>query len=66
MLTSNAGEMLTIEADNFLVSMPDRPNMKLYEELKNYIPKVYMIGDCKNPSSIMDAISDGAEIGRKI
>ncbi|MFC2066609.1 FAD-dependent oxidoreductase [Chloroflexota bacterium] len=56
----------TIEADTILVATPPIPNTELFNALKSKISEVYLIGDSKEPRSILDAISDGSQIGRMI
>ena len=60
------GETRTIEADTILATVPPVPNTELFEALKGRVPEVYMIGDCKEPRLILEAISDGSRIGRAI
>ena len=43
-----------------------KPDNHLEEELKGAVPEMYAIGDCVEPRDALDAISEGAEIGRKI
>ena len=56
----------TLEADTILVTLPLRPNHGLYEKLKSMAGNVHMIGDCRQPGLIIDAIADGFVTGRAV
>jgi NADPH-dependent 2,4-dienoyl-CoA reductase/sulfur reductase-like enzyme len=55
-VTTAEGETKTIEADSVLPVAQPKPNMALYESLKEKVPEVYAVGDCSNPNMIVDAI----------
>ena len=42
------------------------PNYEFYDAIKEKVPEVYVVGDSKEPRGILEAISDGFEIGRRI
>ena len=65
-LISDKGERQSIQADTIFVAMPFKPNTELFNTLEGKVPEIYMIGDCRNPGLIVDAIADGSSIGRKI
>jgi 2,4-dienoyl-CoA reductase (NADPH2) len=65
-LISDKGERQSIQADTIVVAMPFKPNTELFNTLEGKVPEIYMIGDCRNPGLIVDAIADGSSIGRKI
>ena len=56
----------TIEADSVIIARGATPNSELFEALKNKVPEVYRIGDCKEPQSISEAIHEGFYVGNKI
>lgn len=60
------GEHQTIEADTFAMALPLQANTKLADSLKDTTPEFYVIGDCKTPGLMTDAIADGAIIGNMI
>lgn len=60
------GEKKHIEADNILPALGLEPNRELFIGLKDKVPEVYSIGDCKEPHLILEAIDDGSQIGRMI
>jgi len=39
---------------------------KLSEKIKDKVAEVYVIGDAKEPRKALEAIAEGAEVGRKI
>jgi 2-enoate reductase len=65
-IITKVGERKTIEADTVVMVTPPIPNTELYDALKGKVNELYLIGDGKEPRTILDAISDGAEIGRTI
>jgi 2,4-dienoyl-CoA reductase (NADPH2) len=60
------GKKQTIEADTIVTALPLKPNTELLKSLKDGVPEVYAIGDCKEPHLIIDAIADGSHIARTI
>jgi 2-enoate reductase len=60
------GEKKHIEADNILPVLGLEPDRELVRDLKDKVPEVYLIGDCKEPRLILEAIDDGSQIGRMI
>ncbi len=59
-------ELLFLEADTVVLASGVVPQKKLFDELKGLVPALYTIGDCFEPGNAMDAITSGAELGRKI
>jgi 2,4-dienoyl-CoA reductase (NADPH2) len=59
-------EIVFLETDTVVLSVGSRPKRKLIAELRGVVPEVYAIGDCVEPRYAMDAIREGAEVGRKI
>jgi len=60
------GNTQTIEADTIVPVMPLRPNTELFKILKAEVAEVYPIGDCREPSLLLEAIADGSHIARAI
>ena len=60
------GRTQTLEADTILVALPLKPDTSLYEALNGKAADVQMIGDCKEPGLIIDAIAAGFTIGRAV
>jgi 2,4-dienoyl-CoA reductase (NADPH2) len=65
-ITTNTGKRQTIEADTIVTAMPLLPNTELIKSLKGSVPELHVIGDCKEPHLIVDAIADGSRIARAI
>jgi 2,4-dienoyl-CoA reductase-like NADH-dependent reductase (Old Yellow Enzyme family)/thioredoxin reductase len=60
------GEREFVECDSVVIAWGGDPNNKLFKELKGKIKEIYLIGDCREPRKLMDAIHDGAYIGINI
>jgi len=65
-VTGTNGVARTLEADTILVTIPLKANHGIYETLKSSAPEVHMLGDCKQPGLIIDAIADGFVTGRAV
>jgi len=63
-IINKEGKKQTIEADTIVTALPLLPNTDLLKELKGIAPEVYAVGDCNDPRLIVDAVADGARIGR--
>ncbi|MBW2044572.1 MAG: FAD-dependent oxidoreductase [Deltaproteobacteria bacterium] len=55
-----------LEAEAVVIAVGNRPDNRLYEQLKGTEIPVYQIGDCLEPRTAKAAISDAALIGRAI
>lgn len=62
-ITTRQEKRLTIEADTIVLALPLRPNTELLKVVERKVPEVYMIGDCREPRLIAEAIADGSRIG---
>ena len=60
------GHSQTLEADTILVTIPLKPNVALFEALKDRAPEVHQIGDCSQPGLIIDAMAAGFTLGRTV
>ena len=65
-ITTRDGEQRTIEADTVVLAAGSVPDTALCEALKGKVAEVYCIGDCVEPRTIRDAISEGFYTGQKI
>ncbi|MDN5347060.1 MAG: hypothetical protein PWP65_624 [Clostridia bacterium] len=63
---ANNGAILHLKADTVVLAIGTRPVNHLLEEIKNLVPEAYAIGDCTEIGDAMEAINQGAEIGRLI
>ena len=55
-----------IQAESIVTAMGFRPNPAMYQILTDKFRNVHLIGDCRDPRNIMEAISEGAEVGRAL
>jgi len=65
-ITTKTGEKMTIPADTFVLAAGSVPDPALYEEIRSKVAEVHLVGDCVEPRSIRDAITDGFKVGMKI
>jgi 2-enoate reductase len=57
---------MEIYGDSVILALGTEANNQLYESLQPKISNLYLIGDCRKPSNIMNAIWDAFEVGRAI
>jgi 2-enoate reductase len=55
-----------ILADTVVISPGMQPVNELYDSLKNNVKEIHLIGDAKEPRKCLEAIYEGAKIGREI
>jgi len=60
------GRTVTIEADTIVTAIPLSPNTAITGAFEGSAPEVYIIGDSREPSMIIDAVADGSRIGRAV
>jgi NADPH-dependent 2,4-dienoyl-CoA reductase/sulfur reductase-like enzyme len=65
-ITTKEGNKLTIQADTIIPAMPLMPNTDLLKSLKGRVSEIYLIGDCREPRMIPEAIADGWKIANAI
>jgi len=65
-ITTRDGEERTIEADTVVLAAGSVPDTALYDAIKDKVSEAYHIGDCVEPRTIRDAISEGFRTGQKI
>jgi 2,4-dienoyl-CoA reductase (NADPH2) len=65
-VTDAGGKIRTLEADSVLITLPLQPNTELYDALQGEVADLHLIGDCRHPGLIIDAIAAGFELGREI
>ncbi len=65
-VTTMEGKRQIIEADSVLVATPPSPNEKLFKTLEGKVIEIRLIGDCREPRLIENAIYDGFQIGSSI
>jgi 2,4-dienoyl-CoA reductase-like NADH-dependent reductase (Old Yellow Enzyme family)/thioredoxin reductase len=59
-------ELMFLKADTIVMAIGSKSDRKLGEQLTGYMPEVYIIGDAAEPRSVLEAIYEGSEVGRKI
>ena len=52
--------------DTVVLAVGSQPRNNLLKALKKEIPKVHIIGDAMKPRNALEAIHEGAVVGRKI
>jgi len=65
-IINKEGKRQTILADTIIPALSLTPNMGLFESLKEGVPEVHSIGDCKEPSLIVDAIGTALRTAREV
>ena len=51
-----------IEADTIVLALGSEPNKGLAEELQGRVAEVYSVGDCVEPRTILEAITEGSRV----
>jgi pyruvate/2-oxoglutarate dehydrogenase complex dihydrolipoamide dehydrogenase (E3) component len=65
-VTSGDGTESFVEAEAVLIAIGNKPDNRLYDQIKSLGIPIHQIGDCLEPRSAKAAISEAAEIGRAI
>jgi 2,4-dienoyl-CoA reductase (NADPH2) len=60
------GNRHTVETDTIILATGFSPNSEMVKPLTGKVPEVHLIGDCKKPGLIIDAIHDGSILGRAV
>ncbi len=55
-IVDREGRRQTIEADTVIFALPLAPDTALAEALRGKVPEVYVVGDCREPGLIVDAV----------
>ena len=63
-IITKEGKKTFIEADTILPAFEAMPNHQLFQALEGKVPEIYLLGDCRKPRRIVDAISDAWLVGR--
>jgi pyruvate/2-oxoglutarate dehydrogenase complex dihydrolipoamide dehydrogenase (E3) component len=61
-LSTKEGTRRTIQADTIILAAGFTPCRQLYEEIKEKVPEIKLVGDCVEARSIRDAIADGYRV----
>lgn len=65
-VTTKEGNRVVLEADTIIPALPMLANTALAEEIKGRVPEIHLIGDCKEPRLIPDAVADGWRVGNMV
>ncbi len=65
-ITTKDGTKQNIAADTIIPISPSIPDMEFPKTLEGKVPEIHLIGDCKEPGMIAEAIADGARVGHSI
>ncbi len=68
-LISRPGKVEKIDTDSVIVALGFVPQSSLIEALEPIVPKLkgfFIIGDCAEPRTVLDAVYDGWRVGRMI
>ncbi len=65
-ITDKEGQRKNIKADTIVLATGATQNTELATELERQDIALQLIGDCVRPGKIVDAIRDGARVGREI
>jgi thioredoxin reductase len=60
------GNPHTILADTVILATGFVPRLEFEDLFKGSAPKIYMVGNCKNPGKIIDAIDQAAMIALRM
>ena len=60
------GNISSVKADSVVVAIGNRPNIGLYDSLKDEIKEIYNIGDSNGGGIIPNAVYEGYTVGNKI
>ena len=63
---TNESEISLGKFDDIVITAGTKPENELYEELKEEISKVYVIGDAMRVGQIMNAVQGALEVASKI
>ena len=60
------GERHVFNGDKVVIAVGSRSNDQLYKMLKGKVREIYSIGDCQDPSKILEAVRSATHIAHKI
>ena len=65
-VTDKDGREFFIEAQKVVIAVGNRPDNRLFDQIKSLGIPVHQIGDCLEPRGAKQALFEGAVIGRDI
>ena len=60
------GKSHTLSADTVILATGFVPRLEFEQRFKESAPKIHMVGNCKNPGKIIDAIDHAAMVALRI
>lgn len=63
-ITTKEGQRQAIEADTVVPAMGFKPDTELLIGIEGRAPETYLVGDCREPGLIIEAIADGSRVAR--
>jgi 2,4-dienoyl-CoA reductase (NADPH2) len=55
-----------IPGDTVVLAAGSRPVNSLYDQIKDRVKEIYVIGDAKSPRKALEAVAEGLDVGRKL
>jgi len=55
-----------IPGDTVVLAAGSRPVDSLYDQIRDRVKEIYVIGDAKSPRKALEAVAEGLDVGRKI
>jgi len=65
-LVNEKNERKVMRCDSVAIAVGLKPNTRLYEQLREKIAYLYLIGDCKEPRKIKDAVWEGYVVANSL
>ena len=65
-IVDSDGEKHMLEADTVVLAAGATPDVRLAKDIEGKVAEFHLAGDCTQPKRILDAIHDGARLGREI
>jgi NADPH-dependent 2,4-dienoyl-CoA reductase/sulfur reductase-like enzyme len=62
----NMGQSQWVHTDTVVIATGSSANRRLAEELEGIVPELYLVGDCREPRRIFEAIHEGFLVGSRI
>jgi len=66
LIVDREGKEQLIRAETLVIATGAKAVNTLYENLKDHIGEIYLIGDAKNPRKALEAVAEGLAVGRTI
>ncbi|MBW1855858.1 MAG: FAD-dependent oxidoreductase, partial [Deltaproteobacteria bacterium] len=63
---NSEGKKQDIEAASIVLAMGSMANSELWENLRNEMTEIYVIGDSRAPRKLYDAVHEGSHVAREI